>query len=71
MAQDSSWCVSSMVASGAIALTDQQLESGAWDLGTALNLDGLGICSGAASTVYVVVSPSEEQETGVDESLRV
>lgn len=50
MAQDSSWCVLSMVASGAIALSDQQLESGPWDLGVALNLDGPGICSGAALT---------------------
>lgn len=72
MAQDSSWCVLSVVATGAIVLTDQQPESGPQDLGTAVNLDGLGICSGAASTVYMVVSPSEEeQETGVDESVRV
>lgn len=53
-------------------LTDQQPESGPQDLGTAVNLDGLGICSGAASTVYMVVSPSEEeQETGVNESVIV
>lgn len=53
-------------------LTDQQPESGPWDLGMAVNLDGLGICSGAAATAYIVVSPSEEeQETGVDESMRV
>lgn len=64
--------VSSVVATGAIVLTDQQPESGPWDLGTAVNLDGLGICSGAAATAYIVVSPSEEeQETGVDESVRV
>lgn len=63
--------VSSIVATGAIVLTHQQPESGPWDLGMAVNLGGLGICSDAAATAYIVSPSEEEQETGVDESVRV